>query len=140
MTGPTCNPTHWLSGPRTTDRTPSLLGIMYRTVWLTYRQTIGASDYWSDPVITGYYASDSLINLPSDNRGVGLHVGPRHYWVLCIGQSDIRGVGPVNTGYYVLDSLTYVPSENRGVGLQVCMTTVVNQATIRSRPRRPHIA
>jgi hypothetical protein len=30
--------------------------------------------------------------------------------------------------------LTYVPSENRGVGLQVCMTTVVNQITIRSRP------
>jgi hypothetical protein len=69
---------------------------MYRTVWLTYRQPIGVSDY---------------------------PVGPRHYWVLCIGQSDIRGVGlqvgPVNTGYYVSDSLTYVPSENRGVGLQV---------------------
>ena len=80
-----------------------------------------------DPVITWYYALDSLTDLPSDNRGVGLQVGPRHYWILCIGQSDIRGVGlqvgPVNTGYYVSDSLTYVPSANRGVGLQVYMTT-----------------
>ena len=90
------------SGHRTTGRTPPLLGIMYRTVWLTYRQTIGASDYRSDPVITGYYVSDSLTNLPSDNRGVEQQLGPRHYWVLCIGQSDIRSVGlqvgPVNTG------------------------------------------
>jgi hypothetical protein len=108
---------------------------MYRTVWLTDSHTIGASDYRSDPVwltyhqkittsdykldpvTTWYYALDSLTDLPSDNRGVGLQVGPRHYWILCIGQSDIRGVGlqvgPVNTGYYASDSLTYVPSENR---------------------------
>jgi hypothetical protein len=45
-------------------------------------------------VITGYYALDSLTNLPSDIRGVGLQVGP------------------VNTGYYAMDSLTYVPSAN----------------------------
>jgi hypothetical protein len=77
----------------------------------------------SDPVITGYYVSGSLTNLPSENPGVGLQVGPRHYWVLCIGQSDIRGVGlqvePAITGYYVSDSLTNLPSDNRGVGLQV---------------------
>ena len=69
---------------------------MYRAVWLTYRQKIRALDYRLDPVI---------------------------YWVLCIGQSDIRGVGlqvePAITGYYVSDSLTNLPSDNRGVGLQV---------------------
>jgi len=62
------------SGRRTTGRTPSLLGIMYRTIWLTDRQTTGALDYRSDPVITGYYVSDSLTNGPSENGGVGLQV------------------------------------------------------------------
>jgi hypothetical protein len=71
-------------------------------------------------------------------------MGPSwHYLVLCIGQSDIRGVGlqvgSVYTGYYVSDSLTYVPSEYWGVGLQVYVTTVVNQTTIRSRPRRSQL-
>ena len=67
--------------------------ILFFIQWLTDSHTIGASDYRSDPVITGYYVSGSLTNLPSDNRDVGLQVGPRHYRVLCIEQSDIRGVG-----------------------------------------------
>jgi hypothetical protein len=53
---------------------------MYRTVWLTDSHAIGASDYRSDPVNTGHYVSGSLTNLLSDNRDVGLQVGPRHYY------------------------------------------------------------
>ena len=57
------------SGRRTIGRTPSILGIMYRAVWLTYCQTIGTSDYRSDPVIT--------IVLLRDVFHIGLVIGSR---------------------------------------------------------------